>query len=101
MSNNCAFALLTYTLLQIFLVMGAIETEGMSVAPYFGLVLLVGIIIPVCRRFEKRWQKMADRGLSQQSVAAKYRRDQVILWVLALGLPVIFFAIFKSIATMM
>lgn len=97
MSNNCAFALLVYTLLQIFFVMGAIETEGMSVAPYFGLIVLVAIIIPVCRKFEQRWQKMSDTGLSQQSIAAKYRRDQVVLWVLALGLPFVFVAIFKTI----
>ncbi len=100
MSNNCAFALLTYTLLQIFVVMGAIETKGMSVAPYFGLLLLVAIIIPFCRKYEQRWQNMAERGLTDQSLAAKFRKDQIILWVLALGLPFLFVAIFKSIAAM-
>ena len=101
MSNNCAFALLTYTLLQIFFVMGAIETEGMSVAPYFGLVVLVAIIIPFCRKYERRWVKMADRGLSEQSLAAKFRKDQVILWGLALILPFVFVALFKAIGTML
>ncbi len=101
MSNHCAFALLTYTLLQIFIVMGAIETKGMSIAPYFGLVLLVAIIIPFCRKYEQRWQKMHERGLSEQSLAAKFRKDLIILWVLALGLPFVFVTIFKSIAAMM
>ncbi len=101
MSNNCAFALLTYTLLQIFFVMGAIETKGMSVAPYFGLVVLVAIIIPFCRKFEQRWMKMDGGGLSEQSIAAKFRRDQVVLWILALGLPFVFVAIFKTVGTML
>ncbi len=101
MSNNCAFALLTYTLLQIFFVMGVIETKGMSIAPYFGLVVLVAIIIPFCRKFEQRWQKMEDRGLSEQSLAAKFRRDQIVLWILALGLPFVFIAIFKTIGSML
>ncbi|VAW04544.1 hypothetical protein MNBD_ALPHA04-2034 [hydrothermal vent metagenome] len=101
MSNNCAFALLTYTLLQIFFVMGAIETKGMSIAPYFGLVVLVAIIIPFCRKYEQRWQKMEGRGLSEQSLAAKFRRDQVVLWILALGLPFMFVAIFKTIGSML
>jgi hypothetical protein len=100
MSNNCAFALLTYTLLQIFVVMGSLETKGMSVAPYFGLLLLVAIIIPVCRKYEQRWQTMAKSGLTHQSITAKYRKDQIVLWVLALGLPFLFVAIFKAAATM-
>ena len=101
MSNNCAFALLTYTLLQIFFVMGAIETRGMSIAPYFGLVLLVAIIIPFCRKYEQRWLKMAERGLTEQSLAAKFRKDQLILWGLALTLPFLFVALFKGIATLL
>jgi len=101
MSNNCAFALLTYTLLQIFFVMGAIETRGMSIAPYFGLVVLVAIIIPFCRKYEQRWQKMADRGLTEQSLAAKFRKDQIILWTLALILPFVFVALFKAVGSMM
>ena len=38
MSNNCAAALLFYTMMQIFFVLRFIETRGMSIAPYFGLI---------------------------------------------------------------
>lgn len=100
MSNHCAFALLTYTLLQIFFVMGAIETKGMSIAPYFGLLVLVAIIIPFCRKYEQRWQKMGDRGLTQQSLSTKFRKDLVILWGLALILPFVFVGLFKTISTL-
>lgn len=95
MSNNCAAALLVYTLLQIFVVLRFIEAKGMSIAPYFGLVLLVAVIIPFCRNFEKRWSTMNSSGLSEQSLAAKFRSDQVLLWLLAFGLPMVFVGLIK------
>ncbi len=97
MSNNCAAALLVYTILQIFVVLRFIETSGMSIAPYFGLVLLVAVIIPFCRNFEKRWANMSNSGLTDQSLAAKFRADQIVLWLLALGLPVVFIGVIKAI----
>ena len=101
MSNNCAAALLVYTMMQIFFVLGFIEAKGMSIAPYFGLILLVAVIIPFCRNFEKRWAMMASSGLSQQSLAAKFRSDQVLLWVLALGLPLVFAGLIKTLGTLL
>jgi hypothetical protein len=97
MSNNCATALLVYTMMQIFVVLSFIETKGMSIAPYFGLVLLVAVIIPFCRKYEKRWENYADSGLSTQSIAARFRRDQITLWVLTFGLPFVFIAIIKAV----
>lgn len=99
MSNNCAAALLFYTMMQIFFVLGFIETKGMSIAPYFGLILLVAVIIPFCRNFEKRWRTMANSGLTDQSLAAKFRADQILLWALAIGLPFVFVGVIKIIAT--
>ena len=99
MSNNCAAALLFYTMMQIFVVLRFIETKGMSIAPYFGLILLVAVIIPFCRNFEKRWREMGNSGLSDQSLAAKFRADQILLWLLAIGLPLVFVGVIKAIAT--
>tara|TARA_R100001244_G_scaffold44182_16_gene40121 strand:- start:24012 stop:24410 length:399 start_codon:yes stop_codon:yes gene_type:complete len=101
MSNNCAAALLFYTMMQIFFVLGFIETRGMSIAPYFGLVLLVAVIIPFCRNFEKRWRTMGNSGLSEQSLAAKFRADQILLWALAVGLPFVFVGVIKILATIL
>ncbi|MEO9601194.1 hypothetical protein [Parasphingorhabdus sp.] len=101
MSNNCAAALLVYTMAQIFFVLSFIETKGMSIAPYFGLILLVAVIIPFCRKFEKRWSDMSSAGLSEQSLAAKFRSDQVILWSLAIGLPIVYIALIKAVATVL
>ena len=100
MSNNCAFSLLVYTLLQIFVVMGAIETKGMSIAPYFGLLILVAFIIPFCRKYEQKWQNTDFSGFSEQSIAAKFRKDQVVLWAMAIGLPFLFVAVFKGVASL-
>ena len=99
MSNNCAAALLVYTMMQIFFVLGFIEAKGMSIAPYFGLILLVAVIIPFCRNFEKRWRSIGNSGLSEQSLAAKFRADQIVLWTLAAGLPFVFVGVIKIIAT--
>lgn len=93
MSNNSAAALLVYTMLQIFFVLKFIETKGMSIAPYFGLVLLVGVIIPVCRKYEKRWRDVDSFGLSERSLAARFRKDQISLWTLTLGIPLVFIGV--------
>jgi len=98
MSNNCAAALLVYTMMQIFFVLGFIETRGMSIAPYFGLILLVAVIIPFCRNFEKRWRSMGRSGLSEQSLAARFRTDQILIWALAIGLPFVFVGVIKIVA---
>ena len=95
MSNNCAYALLAYTMLQIFFVIKFIKTESMSIAPYFGLVVLVAIIIPFCRGYEKRWENMAKNGLQESGLATRFRIDQLSLWALALGLPLLFVGLIK------
>ena len=101
MSNNCAAALLVYTMMQIFFVLSFIETKGMSIAPYFGLVLLVAVIIPFCRKFEKRWVDMAGSGLTEQSIAAKFRSDQIVLWLLAFGLPFLFVGLITAVGPLL
>ena len=101
MSNNCAAALLVYTMLQIFFVLSFIDNNGMSIAPYFGLILLVAIIIPFCRKYEKRWENMASVDLTEQSLAARFRKDQIILWILALGLPFVFVGLITAIGAIL
>jgi len=95
MSDHVAYALLVYTGLQIFVVMGAVKSEGMSVLPYFGLVLLVGLIIPLCRNYERRWHVLANSELSQSALARRFRVDRLAIWLLAIGLPFAFVALFR------
>jgi hypothetical protein len=87
MSDNIAYALLVYTALQIFVTMGMLESKGGSLLPYFALIILVAAIIPACRRFEKRWNRLSDDQAADPQFASFYRRDQMWLWLLAIGMP--------------
>ncbi len=98
MSDNIAYALLVYTALQIFVTMGALKGEGGSLLPYLALVILVIAIIPSCRRFEKRWNRLSDEQAHDPALRAQFRRDQLWLWLLAIGLPFLLTGLFKGLA---
>ena len=98
MSDNIAYALLVYTALQIFVTMGALEGKGGSLLPYFALVILVAAIVPACRRFEKRWNRLDDTQAADPAFAAFYRRDRMWLWLMAIGLPFAVTGLFKALA---
>jgi hypothetical protein len=95
MSDHVAFALLVYTGLQIFVTMGALRSEHGSILPYFGLVLLVAAIIPGCRMFEQRWDRLAETEASREDLTHLFLRDAAILWVAAIGLPFLVTGIIK------
>ena len=88
MSDNVAYALLVYTGLQIFLTMNAIKTIAQgSILPYLSLIVLVAAIIPACRKLEKRWEDLDDAHAHDPALRSYFRRDQLLLWLLAIGLP--------------
>lgn len=99
-SNHVAYALLAYTGLQIFVVMGAIRGEGMSILPYLGLIVLVGLVIPLCRRVEKRWQRLARSNASEAELTASYSSDRLGIWLFAIGFPFAFVALIKGLAAL-
>lgn len=99
-SNHVAYALLAYTGLQIFVVMGAIKGEGMSILPYLGLVALVGIVIPMCRRVEKRWQTLSRSERSEAELMQLFRGDRLGIWLFAIGFPFAFVALVKGLAAL-
>lgn len=98
MSDNVAWALLVYTALQIFVTMGALHARGTSLMPYFALVVLVVAIIPACRRFERRWAKLDDVQAADPAMSRYFRRDMLLLWAMAIGLPFAVTAMFKLLA---
>lgn len=98
MSDNIAYALLVYTGLQIFGTMTALKGEGGSLLPYLALIVLVIAIIPSCRRFEKRWNRLSDEQAADPAMASYYRRDRMTLWLLAIGLPFALIVLFKLLA---
>jgi hypothetical protein len=97
MSDHVAYALLVYTGLQIFMTVKALSEGFSSILPYVALVILVAAIIPACRWFEKRWTSMSDEAAADGSYARAFRRDTIMLWGLAIGLPVLLTAICKAV----
>jgi len=100
MSDNIAFALLVYTALQIWVTVGALKSGSTSLLPYLALVVLVAAIIPACRAFEARWLGISDEAATDPVYRRAFRRDQLLLWVLAIGLPFALTALFKLLATL-
>jgi len=96
MSDNVAYALLVYTALQIFVTLGTMHGKGGSMLPYIALIILVVAIIPACRRFEKRWARLSDAQAADRQFAGYYRRDQLWLWLLAIGLPFLVSGLFMG-----
>ncbi len=67
--------------------MSALKTEGGSLLPYLALIILVAAIIPSCRRFERRWNRLDDAQAADSALAPRFHRDQLLVWALAIGLP--------------
>ena len=89
MSDHVAWALLVYTAMQIFMTVKALSAGMSSILPYIALVILVAAIIPACRWFEKRWTVMSDEDAVDPAFAGAFRRDALMLWAMAIGLPVV------------
>ena len=100
MSDNVAYALLVYTGLQIFVTMGQLKNGSGSILPYFALIVLVAAIIPGCRMFEKRWSALSDSEAANPELRDRFRRDLIVLWVCALGLPLALTGLFLGIAAL-
>ncbi|MBX7528436.1 hypothetical protein [Qipengyuania vesicularis] len=96
MSDNVALALIVYTGLQIFVTVHALKEGTSSTLPYFALVVLVAAIIPACRWFEKRWKDLSDGEAADESLKTAFRRDQMLLWLIAIGLPFLLTGVFKA-----
>ena len=99
MSDNIAYALLVYTVLQIFVTMSALKSEHGSLLPYLALIILVAAIIPACRLFEKRWNRLSDDQALNPAWARQFRHDRMLLWLLAIGLPFALTGLFKLLGT--
>ena len=98
MSDNVAIALIVYTGMNIFLTVGAIRRTGLQSLAMVCLVILVVGIIPACRKFEKRWSELSDEQAHDPALRSAYRRDQLLLWLLAIGLPFALTLFFRSLA---
>ena len=97
MSDHVAYGLLVYTGLQIFVTMSALKVGQGSILPYFALIVLVVGIIPGCRMFEKRWEGLSDSEAANPELADRFKRDRLLVWLFALGLPFALTGLFKGV----
>ena len=100
MSDNVAYALLVYTGLQIWVTMGTLKNGSGSILPYFALSVLVAAIIPGCRMFEKRWESLSDSQAANPELRDRFRRDQIVLWICAIGLPLVLTGLFMGVSAL-
>ncbi|MGB3739497.1 MAG: hypothetical protein WA948_09105 [Pontixanthobacter sp.] len=100
MSDNVAYALVVYTAINIFATVKAMNETGLKSLAMLALVVLVAGIIPACRRLERRWRMIDDAQAADPAMAGAFRRDQIILWLLAIGLPLAITAGLKAMATL-
>ncbi|MEO5707851.1 MAG: hypothetical protein ABIT10_12935 [Alteraurantiacibacter sp.] len=101
MSNHVAWSLLVYTAIQI--VANAIMLKhggSASVLPYFALVLLVIAVIPAWRLLESRWTDLSDAQACDPALAGAFARDRALIWLAALGLPLLLTGFFKLVEVM-
>ncbi|MXP28312.1 hypothetical protein GRI58_05690 [Porphyrobacter algicida] len=96
MSDNVAVALIVYTGLNIFLTVGAIRETGLKSLAMVCLVLLVAGIIPACRKIDRRWSDLPEDQAHDPALSPAFRRDQIVLWLAALGLPFALTLFFRS-----
>ena len=101
MSDHVAYGLLVYTGLQIFVTMSALKVGAGSILPYFALIVLVGGIIPGCRMFEKRWEGLSDSEAANPEFADRFKRDRLLVWLFALGLPFAVTGVFKGVEALL
>ena len=100
MSDTVAYSLLAYTGLHIFVTVGAIQETGAKSLAMIALIVLVFGVIPLWRRFEKRWSTLSDEQAHDPAYAPAYRRDQIMVWGLAIGLPVGLTMVLKALVTL-
>lgn len=101
MSNHVAYALLIYTSLQIFVTTSTLRAQGGSLMPYLALVVLVVAIIPACRSFEQRWERLSDDQAADPHFERAFRRDRLVLWIMAIGLPFLLTGLFKGLGALL
>ena len=97
-SDHVAYALLIYTGLQIWVTIGALKMGTGSILPYFALILLVGAIIPGARLVERRWEGLSDDEAADPEYAPLFKRDRMLIWIAAIGLPFLITGLFRAIA---
>jgi hypothetical protein len=75
-SSHLAAALVTFALLQIFI----IAKMGGSLVLHLGIIVAIGGFAMAARALEHRWMVLDQGGLPEAGLALRFRRDLIQLW---------------------
>jgi len=75
-SSHLAAALVTFCLLQIFIV----ARMGGSLLLHLGVIVAIGGFAVAARALERRWHMLEQGGLPRGGLDLRYRRDLLQLW---------------------
>jgi len=78
--------------------MHAMSTDSASMLPLFALVVLVVGIIPLFRHYERHWETLDDLAAADPARRPLFRRDQLSVWLFAIGLPFALTGLFKALS---
>lgn len=78
--------------------MEAIKDTGLRSLAMVCLIILVVAIIPACHKLDRRWRDLSEGDAHDEALAGAYRRDQALLWLMALGLPFALTLMFRALA---
>ncbi len=76
MSTHLAAALVTFSLLQIFIV----AKMGGSLILHLGIIVAIGMFAIAARALERRWVILGQSGLSQSGLSVRFRSNLIQLW---------------------
>lgn len=85
MSSHLAVALVSFALLQIFVV----ARMGGSLLLHLGIIITIGLFALAARALERRWVMLSGSGLSDSGLATRFRVDLLQLWSTCLLGPVL------------
>ena len=81
-----------------FLTVEAIRETGLRSLAMVCLIILVVAIIPACHKLDKRWRDLSESDAHDRALASAYRRDRILLWLVAIGLPFALTLLFRAMA---
>jgi hypothetical protein len=98
MAWHASGSLLTLAALQIWGVLTLINLPFGRSLPFVALAVLLLIGIPLTRRIERRWHRLAANALPSSALLIRFRQDRARLWRLALIVPTVWIGLFALVS---
>lgn len=87
MSRHAAVAVITFAVMQIWLVSAAIEAGAPRGISVVAMLVLLAAALPYARIVERRWQRLGQQALPSPALMDRFRSDVRRLWLLTAIVP--------------